>query len=189
MKKMKRLVAVLLAGVMALTMLTACGSPTCEQKTSIENDVIDYYIAGNSNLPHATFVEITDSDVITCFNTLAKQAATKIAKDPDAYNSGNALSEEWTSLFNQQEETLGAYYSVPILLGAPKSYGEPSAEEVTKGFYLRLNTVIKQLLDDKNPSGANLDVGIHAQVYQMESSNNNYWILFALGSATPSADT
>lgn len=188
MKKMKRLVAVLLAGVMALTMLTACGGPTCEQKTGIKTGVIDYFTAGISGISNVTFAEITDNDVITCFDELAKKAATKIAKNPTAYSSGDALSKEWAAFFNEQQDTLGAYYSLPLILTVSND-SQVSDEYVADFFNKVLTDALNNLIETLNPNNIPLDIEIHAQVYYMESSNSNHWILFTLGSATPSADT
>lgn len=92
MKKMKRLVAVLLVGIMALAMLTACGvtpSAPSMRDTALEESVAQWTVElGNSQNQTLTLdPELTEISN-KCLPTAVKAVDARLAfpKDQNAYN-------------------------------------------------------------------------------------------------------
>lgn len=92
MKKMKRLVAVLLTGIMALAMLTACGvtpSAPSMRDTALERDVAQWTVelGKNQNLTLTLDSELTEISN-KCLPTAVKAVDARLAfpKDQNAYN-------------------------------------------------------------------------------------------------------
>lgn len=92
MKKMKRLVAVLLVGIMALAMLTACGvtpSAPSMRDTALERDVAQWTVelGKNQNLTLTLDPELTEISN-KCLPTAVKAVDARLAfpKDQNAYN-------------------------------------------------------------------------------------------------------
>ena len=92
MKKLKRLVAVLLVGIMALAMLTACGvtpSAPSMRDTALERDVAQWTVelGKNQNLTLTLDPELTEISN-KCLPTAVKAVDARLAfpKDQNAYN-------------------------------------------------------------------------------------------------------
>lgn len=92
MKKLKRLVAVLLTGIMALAMLTACGvtpSAPSMRDTALERDVAQWTVelGKNQNLTLALDPELTEISN-KCLPTAVKAVDARLAfpKDQNAYH-------------------------------------------------------------------------------------------------------
>lgn len=92
MKKMKRLVAVLLVGIMALAMLTACGvtpSAPSMRDTALEESVAQWTVelGKNQNLTLTLDSELTEISN-KCLPTAVKAVDARLAfpKDQNAYN-------------------------------------------------------------------------------------------------------
>ena len=101
MKKMKRLVAVLLVGIMALAMLTACGvtpSAPSMRDTALEESVAQWTVElGNSQNPTLTLdselTEISDK----CLPVAVKAVDARLTSpiDPNAYHDAVKKREKF----------------------------------------------------------------------------------------------
>ena len=85
MKKMKRLVAVLLAGIMALAMLTACGGTPVTRDEALEKNVAAWAVEWGESAK----LELTEDADLTaisakCLPSMAKAYNATLAKDNDA---------------------------------------------------------------------------------------------------------
>ena len=124
MKKMKRLVAVLLVGIMALAMLTACGvtpSAPSMRDTALERDVAQWTVelGKNQNLTlDPDLTEISNK----CLPTAVKAVDARLAfpKDQDAYH--DAVKKRETFFAEAKKGKTAALVPVDF----------PSGTEVTK---------------------------------------------------------
>ena len=101
MKKLKRLVAVLLVGIMALAMLTACGvtpSAPSMRDTALERDVAKWTVelGKNQNLTLTLDSELTEISN-KCLPTAVKAVDARLAfpKDQNAYNDAVKKREKF----------------------------------------------------------------------------------------------
>ena len=126
MKKMKRLVAVLLVGIMALAMLTACGvtpSAPSMRDTALEESVAQWTV----ELGRSKGLELTLDSELTeisnkCLPTAVKAVDARLAfpKDQNAYN--DAVKKRETFFAEAKKGKTAALVPVDF----------PSEEEVTK---------------------------------------------------------
>ena len=94
MKKMKRLVAVLLAGIMALAMLTACGgtpSTPVTRDEALEKSVAEWTV----ELGKGAGLELTEDTTLTtisekCLPSMVKSSDAAIANDQKAFEAAVA---------------------------------------------------------------------------------------------------
>ena len=126
MKKMKRLVAVLLVGIMALAMLTACGvtpSAPSMRDTALERDVAKWTVelGKNQNLTLSVDSDLTEISN-KCLPTAVKAENARLTSpiDPKAYF--DALKE--------QEKVFATAKNGKKAALVPVSF--PSGTEVTK---------------------------------------------------------
>lgn len=126
MKKLKRLVAVLLTGIMALAMLTACGvtpSAPSMRDTALERDVAKWTVElGNSQNQTLTLdPELTEISN-KCLPTAVKAVDARLAfpKDQNAYN--DAVKKRETFFAEAKKGKTAALVPVDF----------PSGTEVTK---------------------------------------------------------
>lgn len=126
MKKMKRLVAVLLVGIMALAMLTACGvtpSAPSMRDTALERDVAQWTVewGKNQNLTLTLDPELTEISN-KCLPTAVKAVDARLAfpKDQNAYN--DAVKKRETFFAEAKKGKTAALVPVDF----------PSGTEVTK---------------------------------------------------------
>ena len=126
MKKLKRLVAVLLVGIMALAMLTACGvtpSAPSMRDTALERDVAQWTV----ELGRSKGLELTLDPELTeisnkCLPTAVKAVDARLAfpKDQNAYN--DAVKKRETFFAEAKKGKTAALVPVDF----------PSGTEVTK---------------------------------------------------------
>lgn len=126
MKKMKRLVAVLLVGIMALAMLTACGvtpSAPSMRDTALERDVAQWTVEwGKNQNPTLTvdseLTEISDK----CLPVAVKAVDARLTSpiDPNAYH--DAVKKRDTFFAEERKGKTAALVPVDF----------PSGTEVTK---------------------------------------------------------
>ena len=126
MKKMKRLVAVLLVGIMALAMLTACGvtpSAPSMRDTALERDVAQWTVEwGKNQNPTLTvdseLTEISDK----CLPVAVKAVDARLTSpiDPNAYH--DAVKKRETFFAEERKGKTAALVPVDF----------PSGTEVTK---------------------------------------------------------
>ena len=124
MKKMKRLVAVLLVGIMALAMLTACGvtpSAPSMRDTALERDVAQWTVelGKNQNLTlDPDLTEISNK----CLPTAVKAVDARLAfpRDSNVYN--DAVKKRETVFAEERKGKTAALVPVDF----------PSGTEVTK---------------------------------------------------------
>lgn len=126
MKKMKRLVAVLLVGIMALAMLTACGvtpSAPSMRDTALEESVAQWTV----ELGRSKGLELTLDSELTeisnkCLPTAVKAVDARLAfpKDQNAYN--DAVKKRETFFAEAKNNKTAALVPVDF----------PSGTEVTK---------------------------------------------------------
>ena len=126
MKKMKRLVAVLLVGIMALAMLTACGvtpSAPLMRDTALERDVAQWTVElGRSKGPELTLdLELTEISN-KCLPTAVKVENARLAFPRD-WNVYNDAVEKRETFFAEAKKGKTAAL-VPVSF--------PSGTEVTK---------------------------------------------------------
>lgn len=126
MKKLKRLVAVLLVGIMALAMLTACGvtpSAPSMRDTALERDVAQWTVelGKNQNLTLTLDSELTEISN-KCLPTAVKAVDARLAfpKDQNAYN--DAVKKRETFFAEAKKGKTAALVPVDF----------PSGTEVTK---------------------------------------------------------
>lgn len=126
MKKMKRLVAVLLTGIMALAMLTACGvtpSAPSMRDTALERDVAQWTVelGKNQNLTLTLDSELTEISN-KCLPVAVKAVDARLAfpKDQNAYN--DAVKKRGTFFAEAKKGKTAALVPVDF----------PSGTEVTK---------------------------------------------------------
>ena len=126
MKKMKRLVAVLLVGIMALAMLTACGvtpSAPSMRDTALERDVAQWTVElGNSQKQTLTLDPDLTEISNKCLPVAVKAVDARLAfpRDWNVYN--NALNEQKTFFAEAKKGKTAALVPVDF----------PSGTEVTK---------------------------------------------------------
>ena len=149
MKKMKRLVAVLLVGIMALAMLTACGvtpSAPSMRDTALERDVAQWTVEwGKNQNPTLTLdSELTEiSNKCLPVAVKAVDARLTFPRDWNVYN--NALNEQKTFFAEAKKGKTAALVPVDF----------PSEEEVTKKTLAnRMDDIQYKLNEDgvKNPT-------------------------------------
>jgi len=126
MKKLKRLVAVLLVGIMALAMLTACGvtpSAPSMRDTALEESVAQWTVelGKNQNLTLTLDSELTEISN-KCLPTAVKAVDARLAfpKDQNAYN--DAVKKRETFFAEAKKGKTAALVPVDF----------PSGTEVTK---------------------------------------------------------
>lgn len=126
MKKLKRLVAVLLVGIMALAMLTACGvtpSAPSMRDTALEESVAQWTVelGKNQNLTLTLDPELTEISN-KCLPTAVKAVDARLAfpKDQNAYN--DAVKKRETFFAEAKKGKTAALVPVDF----------PSGTEVTK---------------------------------------------------------
>lgn len=149
MKKMKRLVAVLLVGIMALAMLTACGvTPSAPpmRDTALERDVAQWTVElGQSNGLTLTVDSELTKISNSCLPVAVKAVDARLAypRDWNVYN--NALNEQKTFFAEAKKGKTAALVPVDF----------PSEEEVTKKTLAnRMDDIQYKLNEDgvKNPT-------------------------------------
>ena len=126
MKKMKRLVAVLLVGIMALAMLTACGvtpSAPSMRDTALEESVAQWTV----ELGRSKSLELTLDSELTeisnkCLPTAVKAVDARLAFPRDWNVYDNALKEQKTFFAEAKKGKTAALVPVDF----------PSGTEVTK---------------------------------------------------------
>ena len=126
MKKMKRLVAVLLVGIMALAMLTACGvtpSAPSMRDTTLERDVAQWTVelGKNQNLTLSVDSDLTEISN-KCLPVAVKAVDARLAfpKDQNAYH--DAVKKRETFFAEAKKGKTAALVPVDF----------PSGTEVTK---------------------------------------------------------
>ena len=126
MKKMKRLVAVLLVGIMALAMLTACGvtpSAPSMRDTALERDVAKWTVelGKNQNLTLSVDSELTEISN-KCLPVAVKAVDARLTSpiDPNAYH--DAVKKRDTFFAEERKGKTAALVPVDF----------PSGTEVTK---------------------------------------------------------
>ena len=149
MKKMKRLVAVLLVGIMALAMLTACGvtpSAPSMRDTALEESVAQWTVewGKNQNLTLTLDPELTEISN-KCLPTAVKAVDARLAfpKDQNAYN--DAVKKRETFFAAAKNNKTAAL--VPVTF--------PSGIEVTENTLASRKDYIQYKLNEagvKNPT-------------------------------------
>ena len=143
MKKLKRLVAVLLVGIMALAMLTACGvtpSAPSMRDTALEESVAQWTVewGKNQNLTLTLDSELTEISN-KCLPTAVKAVDARLAfpKDQNAYN--DAVKKRETFFAEAKKGKTAALVPVDF----------SSEEEVTKDTlaYAALRTDVQSNLE------------------------------------------
>lgn len=149
MKKMKRLVAVLLVGIMALAMLTACGvtpSAPSMRDTALERNVAQWTVELGKNQSLTLSVDSDLTEISNkCLPTAVKAVDARLAfpRDWNVYN--NALNEQKTFFAEAKKGKTAALVPVDF----------PSEEEVTKKTLANRKDDIQYKLNEagvKNPT-------------------------------------
>ena len=149
MKKLKRLVAVLLTGIMALAMLTACGvtpSAPSMRDTALEESVAQWTVewGKNQNLTLTLDPELTEISN-KCLPTAVKAVDARLAFPRDQNVYDNALNEQKTFFAEAKKGKTAALVPVDF----------PSEEEVTKKTLANRKDYIQYKLNEagvKNPT-------------------------------------
>lgn len=142
MKKMKRLVAVLLAGIMALAMLTACGGTPSTPSTPVTRDkeLEKSVVAWTVELGKGANLELTEDTTLTTISAKCLPAAVK------AHDAITAMDKE--AYVAAQKELLAELESAANGKKiAPVDIRIPNTMEVNK----------KNLVNVVNSSAANLN--------------------------------
>ena len=126
MKKMKRLVAVLLVGIMALAMLTACGvtpSAPSMRDTALERDVAQWTVEWGKNQNPTLTVDSELTEISNkCLPVAVKAVDARLTSpiDPNAYH--DAVKKRDTFFAEERKGKTAALVPVDF----------PSGTEVTK---------------------------------------------------------
>ena len=126
MKKMKRLVAVLLVGIMALAMLTACGvtpSAPSMRDTALERDVAQWTVEWGKNQNPTLAVDSELTEISNkCLPVAVKAVDARLTSpiDPNAYH--DAVKKRDTFFAEERKGKTAALVPVDF----------PSGTEVTK---------------------------------------------------------
>ena len=149
MKKMKRLVAVLLVGIMALAMLTACGvtpSAPSMRDTALERDVAQWTVEWGKNQNPTLTVDSELTEISNkCLPVAVKAVDARLAfpKDQNAYH--DAVKKRETFFATAKKGKTAALVPVDF----------PSEEEVTKKTLAKRKDDIQYKLNEagvKNPT-------------------------------------
>lgn len=167
MKKMKRIVAVLLAGVMALTMLTACGGKIIPIE---RNDAVEKTVSAIAE--KYEIGAMTDAETVEKLNKLANDLLDEL------------VDSEYTSLLTADVDKAAKKWEEGVT--AINSYSEAIAQpimglsEYQASFYYE--TYLDSLLSSvagRLPEGCEY----FAQVYHITNPTNaedSIWIMFAV---------
>ena len=129
MKKMKRLVAVLLVGIMALAMLTACGvtpSAPSMRDTALERDVAKWTVEWGKNQNPTLTVDSELTEISNkCLPTAVKAVDARLTSpiDPKAYKA-------YFDALKEQEKVFATAKKGKTAALVPVDF--PSGTEVTK---------------------------------------------------------
>lgn len=129
MKKMKRLVAVLLVGIMALAMLTACGvtpSAPSMRDTALERDVAQWTVELGKNQKLTLSVDSELTEISNkCLPTAVKAVDARLTSpiDPKAYKA-------YFDALKEQEKVFATAKKGKTAALVPVDF--PSGTEVTK---------------------------------------------------------
>ena len=151
MKKMKRLVAVLLAGIMALAMLTACGgtpSAPVTRDEALEKSVAEWTV----ELGKGAKLDLTEDATLTavsdkCLPAVVKAHNALIAGDKKAY------LEAQTELMNNLKTTANGKKVAPVDIRFPSTM-EVNKKNLTNLVQSGMPTIemIMKNFDIKNPT-------------------------------------
>ena len=143
MKKMKRLVAVLLAGIMALAMLTACGGTTGTPVTrdeALEKNVAAWAVEWGKGAG----LELTEDTTLTaisakCLPATVKMHNAMIAVDQDAYT---AASKE---LLAELESAANGKKVAPVDIRIPNTVevNKENLVAIVEANAAKINTLLK----------------------------------------------
>ena len=151
MKKMKRLVAVLLAGIMALAMLTACGGTTSTPVTrddALEKSVAEWTV----ELGKGAKLELTEDATLTAMSDKCLPAAVKahnalIAGDNKAYLAAQ------TELMNNLKTTANGKKVAPVDIRFPSTMevNKENLANIVQSGMANIEMIMKNF-DIKNPT-------------------------------------
>ena len=151
MKKMKRLVAVLLAGIMALAMLTACGgtpSAPVTRDEALEKSVVGWTV----ELGKGTKLDLTEDATLTAISDKCLPAGVKahnalLAKDKKAY------LEAQTELMNNLKTTANGKKVAPVDIRFPSTMevNKENLANIVQSGMANIETIMKNF-DIKNPT-------------------------------------
>lgn len=151
MKKMKRLVAVLLAGIMALAMLTACGgtpSAPVTRDEALEKSVAEWTV----ELGKGAKLDLTEDATLTAISDKCLPAGVKahnalLAKDKKAY------LEAQTELMNNLKTTANGKKVAPVDIRFPSTMevNKENLANIVQSGMDNIETIMKNF-DIKNPT-------------------------------------
>ena len=151
MKKMKRLVAVLLAGIMALAMLTACGgtpSAPVTRDEALEKSVAEWTV----ELGKGAKLDLTEDATLTAISDKCLPAGVKahnalLAKDKKAY------LEAQTELMNNLKTTANGKKVAPVDIRFPSTMevNKENLANIVQSGMANIETIMKNF-DVKNPT-------------------------------------
>ena len=151
MKKMKRLVAVLLAGIMALAMLTACGgtpSAPVTRDEALEKSVAEWTV----ELGKGAKLDLTEDATLTAISDKCLPAGVKahnalLAKDKKAY------LEAQTELMNNLKTTANGKKVAPVDIRFPSTMevNKENLANIVQSGMANIETIMKNF-DIKNPT-------------------------------------
>ena len=151
MKKMKRLVAVLLAGIMALAMLTACGgtpSAPVTRDEALEKSVAEWTV----ELGKGAKLDLTEDATLTAISDKCLPAGVKahnalLAKDKKAY------LEAQTELMNNLKTTANGKKVAPVDIRFPSTVevNKENLANIVQSGMANIETIMKNF-DIKNPT-------------------------------------
>lgn len=157
MKKMKRLVATFLAGMMMLAMLTACGGgTTTSQKVDFADETISQILEDNG-------LTKPDGD----FDIKVREISEKYASEITDENYGTIV-QEW---YKTCVETLDVQSPMEY---ASSRFMRMSKESITATIQDYLPQIINKYYDDVTQHVCSV------QLVQVSSSTQNFHVLFVL---------
>lgn len=180
MKKMKRIVAVLLTGVMALTMLTACGSGKfIERNAKLEGA----YSLLMEVLAKTTGESATiENDAI---DSIIEKYAREISKKPGEYIAAYAAhvandDEEAAKLYSELQDKLTSECAAAI--GKESLKAAMIISDGTQSVDEQIKAVVEDLLASVTPTNdAKITVSYCVRVYHVTNpakSSDSAWVAF-----------
>ena len=151
MKKMKRLVAVLLAGIMALAMLTACGGTSSAPVT--RDEALEKSVAGwTVELGKGAKLNLTEDATLTaisdkCLPAVVKAHNALIAMDNKAYSAAQI------ELMNDLKAAANGKKVAPVDIRFPSTMevNKENLANIVESGMANIETIMKNF-DVKNPT-------------------------------------
>ena len=141
MKKMKRLVAVLLAGIMALAMLTACGGgTTVTRDEALEKNIAEWAVEWGKSAK----LDLTKDDDLTAISAKCLPAAVKVHNAVTVMDK-NAYTAAQKELLAELESAANGKKVAPVDIRIPNTMeiNKENLVNIVNSSAANINTILK----------------------------------------------